>query len=324
MTKESKALTEPLEERFTQPGGWVGGTFTSKETGHHITYGHVQADNPKGFVVLLGGLSEFSENYYETARDFLKRGLSDYTMDWFGQGASGRYLDNPHKRHSYNFDDDIKDLQAFIDTIVTPQNRNKLPIILCAHSMGAHIGLRYALRNPTAFKAIALSAPMIDIYGLRHLPFCLRRILLWCLKPFHKLYSFGSEDWNEESRNILKNNILSSDPIRCEIHGYWSIFKESLRLGGPTFGWVNAATRSSASLQRSTLKELTIPILVAMAGAERLVDNATTQSLFSNHPSASLIEIADAKHEILMEHDQFRNQFWQSFDKMLEEQKIFQ
>lgn len=324
LNKETTNLSEPLEKRFTQPDGWVSGMFTSETTGHHITYGHVQADNPKGYVVLLGGLSEFSEKYYETARDFLKRDLSVYTMDWFGQGASGRYLQNPHKRHSYNFDHDIKDLHAFINTIVTPQNRDNLPVILCAHSMGAHIVLRYTLQEPNTFAALALTAPMIDIHGLRYLPYSLCRMILWCLKPFHKSYVIGGGDWNTETRNAKKNNLLSSDPIRREIHEYWSTTKQNLRIGSPTFGWVNAATQSCNYLQSSDLNALKTPILITLAGDEKLVDNAATRKLFCNSTSTTMIEINGAKHEILMERDEFRDQFWQSLDKMLEENKIFQ
>ena len=71
-----------MEERFTAPPNWKTGTFKNPDTGHSLHYGYVTPENPKAIVVCLGGLSEFSEKYFELARDMLSRGYAFWTMDW--------------------------------------------------------------------------------------------------------------------------------------------------------------------------------------------------------------------------------------------------
>src|ERR1700694_1956475 len=53
----------------------------------------------RGTVCLFGGRTEFIEKYFEVIADLRRRGFAVATMDWRGQGGSGRMLRNPNKGH---------------------------------------------------------------------------------------------------------------------------------------------------------------------------------------------------------------------------------
>ncbi len=315
----SNSYPPALEDRFHAPEGWQTGEFTHH--GRNIHYGYVLADNAKGTVVLLSGLSEFSEKYFETVKDLLTRGFSVFTMDWYGQGRSARFFPDSQKRHSTGFEHDADDLDHFISDIVKPTT-NAQTLVLLAHSMGGNMGLRYAIQNPQTFKVIAISAPMIGIDAIRLLPDWFIRFLLWVLTPFHSAYISGGHDWHEDIRTSEDNDIFSSDPVRKEIHNQWCMHAPVLQIGSPTFGWIKAATESGNILLRHNYSNFTVPCLLATAGDEKLVDNATTDILSEKMPNCTLINIPHSKHEILMETDAIRNTFWDGFDKLLEENSI--
>jgi hypothetical protein len=63
-----------LETRFLEPAGWRWGFITNGK-GKKLRYGMVMPQNgkPDAVVVVLPGLSEFSEKYFEIASAMLAR-----------------------------------------------------------------------------------------------------------------------------------------------------------------------------------------------------------------------------------------------------------
>src|SRR5262249_21650810 len=59
----------------------------------------------RGSVILCNGRTEFIEKYFEVIRELQGRGFAVFTMDWRGQGLSGRLLKQPQKGHLDTFDD---------------------------------------------------------------------------------------------------------------------------------------------------------------------------------------------------------------------------
>ncbi len=148
-------MTDPvpaLESRFLEPTGWRWDFFTNGQ-GKKLRYGMVMppAGKPDALVVVLPGLSEFCEKYFEIARAMLERNLGLFVLDWRGQGKSDRYLDNPHKRHSEGFDRDVADLHQLTTQQVLPA-ASGAPLVMLAHSMGGNIGLRYLRRPSRSFR----------------------------------------------------------------------------------------------------------------------------------------------------------------------------
>src|SRR5262249_27060355 len=61
------------------------------------------ASGRKGTVCLFQGRIEFIEKYFEVVRDLHARGFAVATLDWRGQGLSGRVLREPRKGHVAHF-----------------------------------------------------------------------------------------------------------------------------------------------------------------------------------------------------------------------------
>ena len=97
-----------LEERFTQPKNWLWRQFNSVRDGA-LRFGQLaEHEAPRAHVVYILGLSEFSEKTFELARDFNNMACNFSVFDRYGQGASPRYLDDPHKQHSDGIDAMLK------------------------------------------------------------------------------------------------------------------------------------------------------------------------------------------------------------------------
>lgn len=321
-------VTPDLPEQFLPPPGWQTGTFTSD--GRQIAFGYVFPEGRmKACVVILPGRAEFREKYFEVMRDMLARGLGVFTLDWFGQGSSLRYFSDTHKDHSKGFNFHVADLNAFIRDIVTPTlekaGHGDTKLVMLAHSMGAHIGLRYLMTRQQSFAGAVLVSPMLGIHNITNKPAWLLRGLTTLLTPMHGFYAplpwRGA--WQEEDCAPPGEGILTSDITRSTLHSAWFCANPVLQIGAPTWGWVHHALRSCDDIQISDLPgRITAPTLFLTAGDERVVDNAATLRVIARIPGARHADIAGARHEIMMEQDSYRNLFFEYFDNFLPDCKI--
>ena len=70
-----------------------------------------------------------------------------------------------------------------------------------------------------------------------------------------------------------------------------------------------------AALRRPGFAEsITTPCLVFGAGHDLIVSTAAIRDFARRLPHGAYIELAEAKHEILMENDSIRTRFWRAFD----------
>jgi lysophospholipase len=234
-----------------------------------------------------------------------------FCIDWRGQGLSGREVDNPQKGHLVSFDDPVNDLATALKLLAEKLPR---PHIALAHSMGGAIILRALQTRRVDLDGVAFSAPMWGIAGLNNLG-------KWYVRFMTSiggggLYAPGVEHvWKRE---VFKKNPVTHDKerhARCQ-----GLITEEprLALAGPTNGWVVAAVDAMDSFgQLGALANVRIPILVATAGQELLVDNVRHEIIVSQLPDARHLTIDGAKHEILMELDQYRAEFWAAFDELV-------
>ena len=102
----------------------------------------------RGVCVLLNGQTEFIEKYFEVIDELRARGFAVATMDWRGQGGSGRVLDDHRKGFVSDFAEYDEDLETLLNWIVTPMLAPGEKPVALAHSMGAHILLRRLARRP--------------------------------------------------------------------------------------------------------------------------------------------------------------------------------
>jgi len=269
---------------------------------------------PKGTVVVLTGRGEFIEKYaMEIVGELLDRGFAVFAMDWRGQGLSDRPLPEHDKGHIDNFSTYLGDLKLFLEAIIGPDVPR--PLLLLCHSMGGHIALRYlAEEGAGPFSAVAMTAPMTV---LQHE--ALLRSILWVmpeLPAVDQRYLFGTGPFIALADDF-KSNHVTHDERRYRFTGNWYRTDPRLELGGPTIGWCRQATRSmSLALQPGYVERIDVPVLLMTAGQDLLIDSASHVPLVARLKKGEHLIIPEAAHEIMMELDPIRAQFWDAFDKL--------
>jgi lysophospholipase len=273
------------------------------------------ADHPRAVCLLLGGQTEFIEKYFEVIDELRGRGFSVVTFDWRGQGGSDRLLPDARKAHIENFAAYDQDLDAVIRAVVQPMN---LPSIAVAHSMGGNILLRRLHDVPGEFTAAVLCAPMLGI-NPRGTPW-------WVVEKIARYLNRNAPStkfvWGIAARDHLTLpfalQIVTSDPVRYARNQALLVTNPDLRLNGPTWGWLAAAMRSMALMRGAGYAEtITTRALLFGAGRDRVCETPAIASFAARMPDAGFIKIADAEHEILMERDVLRGQFWAAFDDFI-------
>lgn len=319
-----------LEERFLMPEGWRWHVFKNAQ-GNPIRFGTVAPKSgiPDAVVIGLQGLGEFTEKYFEIARTLLDYNLSFWMIDWQGQGKSHRHLKDRQKRHSSGFEQDVDDLHFFLMEYVKHSavhpDVGRIPLVMLGHSLGANIGLHYLKQHPDMFACAAFTAPLIGIQALRFLPNWSSLGVTAALKEaMDQAYlEFGGKEWHPLMRAHKRNDIHSSDPVRKGVHNAWCQYDEELQVGNITYGWLHEAHLSCIRLQKAdALKDIQTPCLFALAGKEKLVDNRIAKKVISRMPHAELLVLPESRHEILMEQDPIRHEFFKAFLEFLHKNDI--
>jgi lysophospholipase len=264
----------------------------------------------RGSVIVAPGRTEFIEKYFEVIRELQGRGFAVFCIDWRGQGLSGREVGNGVKGHLLSFDDPVNDLATALKLHADKLPR---PHIGLAHSMGGGILLRALQSKRVELDAAAFSAPMWGIaklgaaakgYARVSTAFGAGRMFVpgvsrsWTREPFRK-----NPVTHDKARHARGQDLIAEEP--------------RLALAGPTLGWVAAAADAmEAMADPAQAAQLQIPILVASASREKLVDNARHDAVAALLPNATQIKVEGARHEILMEKDEMRAQFWAAFDQL--------
>ncbi len=301
------------------PEGIRAGTLATAD-GIKLRYAICTENGPcRGTVCIFQGRGEFIEKYFETVRDLRRRGYSVALFDWRGQGGSDRPFRNRLKGHISSFREYDLDLTAFMLEVALPDCPP--PYFALAHSTGATVLLR-ALGTRTWFTRVVASAPLL---GLGQSPARSRLIglgcraavatgLSWASIPGRRGPSLRAED--------VESNPLTSDRDRylrsCKVleAAPW------LAVGLPTFGWVRAAAGAMGGLARMPPAQAPrAPILMVGAGDDHVVSTEASRRFGRRVPGVAVVVIERARHEILMERDEIREQFWAAFDSFMSDEE---
>jgi len=269
---------------------------------------------PRGTILLLAGRGEFIEKYAtEVVGELLGRGFAVIALDWRGQGLSDRPLADREKGHIDDFATYMADLKLFLQAAITPATPR--PILALCHSMGGHILLRHLAENgPEPLAAGLIVSPMT---ALQREAF-LRSVLMLMpeMPAVDHRYLFGTGPFVFLAREFASNHV-THDERRYRFTEAWFRADPRLALGGPTIGWARQAVRSmSAALAPGYLERIDLPLLLMSAGQDQLIDIASHGPVVARLQRGEHITVAGAKHEIMMETDPLRAQFWQAFDRL--------
>jgi len=266
----------------------------------------------KGTVCILQGRGEWIEKYFETVRDLRARGFAVAALDWRGQGLSERALSDRHKGYVGDFSEYDTDLETFMREIVLPDCPP--PLFALGHSTGATVLIRAAYKGRRWFDRMVLTAPLIDLVGFGAT--MTARVLVRAMQMvgLGSMYVPKGEVGVMEARPFA-GNILTSDPVRYARNAAILEAEPALALGPPTVAWTDAAFRAMRTMrERSYPSRIRQPMLIIAAGNDGVVSNVAIEDFAGLLRAGSQLVIAGSSHEVLMEQDRFRSQFWAAFD----------
>ncbi len=268
----------------------------------------------RGTVCILPGRADFIERFFETIEDLRRRRFAVAIVDWRGQGGSQRPFKNPWRGHVSSFRRYDRDLASFMQDIVLPDCPP--PYYALAHSTGAQVLLR-TIHDHTWFDKVIMTSPFVGLSRSVLPRFVIRFIALAAT-----VTGFGWVFVPGQRRRPLKlsdfpGNGLTSDVGRFSRDTRTLERAPHLGVGGPTLGWLNAAIHSIADLPSLTRREkLRIPAMFVTAGADKIVSVRDAYALAARIPGISVVKVDNARHELLNERDEFREQFWAAFDSL--------
>lgn len=276
----------------------------------------------RGTVVLLTGRTDMIEKYFEVVEELRHRGFAVAVLDWRGQGGSQRKLSDTRKGHVWNFSEYQTDLETLIREVVLPDCPP--PIFALAHSMGAVVLLEAIRAGKRWFDRVVLSAPMIGLAGgIRTSRFARRAVAVANLIGLGRLYVPGGGPQPRASLPF-SGNLLTSDPVRYERTASIIEAAPELALGSPTIGWMNAAFNVLDELSNPVYpSNIRQPLLIVAAGEDRIVSTLATERFATRLRAGHHLVIAGSRHELLMERDIFRAQFWAAFDAFVPGSPLF-
>ncbi len=266
----------------------------------------------RGTVCIFPGRTEWIEKYFETVRDLRNRGFAVAVLDWRGQGLSDRALSDRLKGYVGSFSEFDIDLETFVREVVLPDCPP--PIFALGHSMGAAVLIRAVQRGHRWFDRIVLSAPMIGIAAVNSMA------VAGTLLKLARFAGFGDAYVPGRYRGVLDlrpfpGNILTSDPVRYARNAAVLEADLELGLGGPTVTWCDAAFRAMRAFHDPGYPgRIRQPILIVAAGRDAIASNTAIEEFAMLLRAGSHLVVTGAQHEILMEQDRYRSQFWAAFD----------
>ncbi|MGY3571034.1 alpha/beta fold hydrolase [Vibrio paucivorans] len=257
-------------------------------------------------IVVVNGRIESAWKYQELFYDLFQKGYDIYSFDHRGQGLSSRLIDDSEMGYVKEFSDYLMDMDKVLQHFDLSHYDKRY---LLAHSMGGAIATRYIQTHPEHhFDAIALSAPMFGVNMapyLRPVAIPLSQILTAVYpKP---TYAPGHQAYYPKPFDI---NPLSQSEVRY--HWFRDLYEKmpELKIGGPSTRWVWQGLMAAKQCIQQT-RQIRIPLLLLQASEDTIVSNRDQirfiKKLVKTNHDCALKIIYGAKHEVLFEQDQYRN-----------------
>ena len=250
--------------------------------GYRLHYRHWQpAETPRARIVCLHGIQSHSGWYLHSSSRLCEAGFEVLYLDRRGSGL------NPEKRgHVDRFHILLDDLVLFLSRVRIQEPRR--PVVLLGVSWGGKLATAMAKEHPQLFDAIGLLCP-----GL------FPRID----PPWYQKLRIGLARITYRYRHFT---IPLTDPELFTATPRWLDF---LRTDAFSLHRATAAMLvASAQLDwfvRSAPEKISLPVLLMLAGQDRIIDNARTKAFFERFASTNkrLLSYPEAHHTLEFEPD---------------------
>jgi lysophospholipase len=273
------------------------------------------ARRTRGTVCILQGRAEFIERYFETITELRRRGFAVVAFDWRGQGRSGREVDNPKKGHVKDFVRYRWDLETIKSEVLEPYMPR--PYFALAHSMGGAIALLAAREGWLPFERLVAIGPMIElcIIKVTQRTRAIVRLLRWL--GFGKSFVPGGGE-TAISTKPFDGNRLTTDSRRYARNAALATAIGDAAIGDPTIAWMDAAIRFMDRFREARFPlDIRVPTLIVAAGADPVCATPVIERFAARLKAGHAIVLPGARHEILMERDAIRADFWAAFDAFI-------
>lgn len=275
------------------------------------------ADPPRGSLLFLPGRGDHYEKYLETLAYFADAGWRVTAIDWRGQGDSGRLLPDREVGHIDDLSIWINDLRSFWTGW---KQSSPGPHVVIAHSMGGHLAMRALVEKAMDPDAVIMSAPMLGIQT-GGLPLAVNHGFA---KMMVRLGKGEVPAWKVSEKPLsplnMRSRMLTHDDARYEDELAWWKLRPNVKLGPPSWRWVERAIDSIRMLDAPGLLEgVQTPILMLATTADQLVSTPRVIADAKRLPHAeTLIFGKEAAHELLREADAVRDQCLTRIDQFLD------
>ena len=294
------------------PGGvaeWVSGNGGAQLRAALFT----PKGKARGSVVLSTGRTEAIEKYFEVITDLLNRGFVVLCQEWRGQGLSHRDLPDRLKGHAKGVQPYVDDYAAILAAF---EARLPKPWLAIGHSMGGCLTLMALAKGQSPkFVGAVLCAPML---GVRAPP--MARLLVAMNMLLGKGSEYARRPVGNPYEEAFEGNVLTHDPVRFARGRALIAANNDLALSAPTWGWMDFALTATRYLGvKSNLQGVKIPVVIVSAADDKLVTDTAQRQAAADLPDGRFVSVAGAEHEILMETDDRRDQFWTAFDALADQ-----
>jgi lysophospholipase len=265
-----------------------------------IDWLHPVGSQTRGAILFAPGRGDCYEKHLQVLHYWFQKGWNVSSLDWHGQGMSGRLGTDQVTGHIDSFDGWIADMAAFWNAwrAATPG-----PHIAIGHSMGGHIVLRAVAERVIRPDALVLVAPMLGL-NPGWIP---SRALHLLGRVVTALGDRRRPAWKVSELPLslasARMQLLTHDEVRYADEGWWYEQRPDLITGPPSWGWIVAAIESIRALERrGVLESVGIPVQILGTSADKLVSWRAIRRAASRLPSAELVAFGpESRHEILRE-----------------------
>jgi acylglycerol lipase len=249
-------MTEAVIRTFTSSDGYL----------HHFR--HWPHSNPRGIIVATHGIQSHSGWYLNSSSQLVAAGYSVYFADRRGSGMNTEK--RGHADHGMRL---VNDLRQLLETARHDYAGKTPPVTLMGVSWGGKIAAAVAAVAPSEIDQLALLYPGLS--PQIH-PTSLQKLQL-------RLAEFFDARFHEVSIPLNDARLFTENPD-------WQAFirSDSLALHTVTTGFLNSG-RHLAEILRSGSPTITHPVLLMLAGHDRIIHNEMTRRLVCSFASPRLL-----------------------------------
>ena len=263
-------------------------SFTASD-GYQIRFRHWTSQTPRGIVIALHGIQSHSGWYAASSCAMADAGFDVYFADRRGSGLNG--FQRGHAAHGMRLINDVRALAALArdERRKSEVDRGPLPLIIMGISWGGRIAAAAAARFPLEFNGLALLSPGLHP---RILPNAWQRFRLNLARRF------------EITRTDIPIPLRAPELFTDTIEWQQLIANDPLALHTVTSSLLNAG-RDLDKLIAESAAHICCPVLLLLAGRDRIIDNSKTRVLVTRFGTSHLTSICypNACHTLEFEPD---------------------